>query len=730
MNATKMVEGQSVGHGFVKETYKRYERFKRNDRYKPSLKLKIAAAVFVLAQFSGCGGGGREEPLGVTGPDPACSGECGTTVPESLSVADVETIIAQGVAEAQARNVQATIAVTDRVGNVLGVFRMGDPADRSMLVATATADDGTPLISGGLEGLRLPTAAVPFNIDQLGAIAKAITGAYLSSEGNAFTTRTANQIVQEHFNPGELNQPAGPLFGVQFSQLSCSDFSQRFSGGAAEPGPHRSPLGLAADPGGLPLYRNGVPVGGVGVIADGRYGIDPAIGDIDTDIDELIAVAASFGWSAPLDRRANRITVDGKTFRFSDAGVEDLMSDPANAPAFSTATGALVNVTGYFDGTIRAGTAFGTPASGIRPAVSGFDGQDAFVFVNAANVNRFPARPGTDAVETGGNQLTVAETQSLLSNALRVANSARAQIRRPLNSPARVTISVVDTNGEILGMVRTRDAPVFGADVSLQKARTAAFFSSASSADFLNALPPTNYVGFTDAGPELFQVLSLGDYVTDLRNFLEDPLALANGAFAFSDRAGGNLSRPFFPDGIDERGAGPLSKPAGEWSPFSTGLQLDLAINALVQHVLFSVTDGALAPDVVQGCAGAGFNPGTSTPGLIDLGLVSISPAAMTNRVANGFQIFPGSVPIYRGNMLIGGIGVSGDGVDQDDMISFLGLHEAGLETGSINNAPPEIRADQLMPRDTRLRYIQCPQSPFLEGGSFDPSIQRPCEGL
>jgi len=693
-------------------------------------KLKIATAVLVLIQFTACGSGGREEPVGVTGPDPACSGDCGTLVPESLSAADVETIIAQGVAEAQARNVQATIAVTDRVGNVLGVFRMGDPADRSMLIATTTAEDGTPLISGGLEGLRLPTAAVPFNIDQLGAIAKAITGAYLSSEGNAFTTRTANQIVQEHFNPGELNQPAGPLFGVQFSQLSCSDFSQRFSGGVAEPGPHRSPLGLSADPGGMPLYRNGVPVGGVGVIADGRYGIDPAIGDIDTDTDELIAVAASFGWSAPLDRRANRITVDGKTFRFSDARVEDLMSDPATAPAFSTATGALVNVTGYFDGNIRAGTAFGMPESGIRPAANGFDGQDAFVFVDAANVNRYPARAGTDTVETGGNQLTAAETQSLLSNALRVANSARAQIRRPLNSQARVTISVVDTNGEILGMVRTRDAPVFGADVSLQKARTAAFFSGASGADFLAALPPVNYVGFTDAGPELFRTLSLGDYVTDLRDFLEDPLALANGAFAFSDRAGGNLSRPFFPDGIDERGAGPLSKPAGEWSPFSTGLQLDLAINALVQHVLFSVTGGALAPDVVQGCAGAGFNPGSTTPGLIDLGGVSINPAAMTNQVANGFQIFPGSVPIYRGNMLVGGIGVSGDGVDQDDMISFLGLHEAGIETGTINNAPPEMRADQLTPRDTRLRYIQCPQSPFLEGGSFDPSIQRPCEGI
>lgn len=691
---------------------------------------------FVAALLlTGCGGGSTEEPVGINSPEPDCSGDCGTMSSESLSVADVADVIARGVAEAQAQGVEATIAVTDRVGNVLGVFRMGDAANRTMLVSTGTAPDGSPLISGGLEGLVLPVAAAPFdglNLDQLGAIAKAITGAYLSSEGNAFTTRTANQIVQDHFNPGEINQPAGPLFGVQFSQLACSDFSNRFAGGAAAPGPHRSPLGLAADPGGLPLYKNGIPVGGVGVIADGLYGVDSSISDIDADVDELIAVAATFNRAAPLDRRANRITVDGKTFRFSDAGVDDLASDPAQAPTFAAidgTAGVLIAVTGYVDAAIRAGTVFGTPASGIRAATVGFEGQDAFIFVDNANNNRFPALEGTDAVELGGNQLQANETQALLSNALRVANSARAQIRRPLNSQARVTISVVDTNGEILGMVRTRDAPVFGADVSLQKARTAAFFSGSQGADFLNALPPANYVAFTDMGAVLGAQIPLSSYVDDLRDFLEDPMALSSGAFAFSDRAGGNLSRPFFPDGIDERGPGPLSKPQGEWSPFSTGLQLDLAINALVQHVFFSVTGGAF-PDVPMGCAGAGFNTGLTAPGPIDLGLASFDPPALVNSVANGFQIFPGSVPIYRGDRLIGGIGVSGDGVDQDDMISFLGLHEAGLALGgAINNAPVEMRADQLTPQGTRLRYIQCPQSPFLEGGSFDPSEQRPCEG-
>jgi uncharacterized protein GlcG (DUF336 family) len=57
--------------------------------------------------------------------------------------------------------------------------------------------------------------------------------------------------------------------------------------------------------------------------------------------------------------------------------------------------------------------------------------------------------------------------------------------------------------------------------------------------------------------------------------------------------------------------------------------------------------------------------------------------AAGQNRLQNGIQIFPGSVPIYRGNQLVGAIGVSGDGIDQDDMISFLGAHNGGARSAA-----------------------------------------------
>ena len=60
-------------------------------------------------------------------------------------------------------------------------------------------------------------------------------------------------------------------------------------------------------------------------------------------------------------------------------------------------------------------------------------------------------------------------------------------------------------------------------------------------------------------------------------------------------------------------------------------------------------------------------------------------------RLTNGIQIFPGSMPIYRGNQLVGAIGVSGDGIDQDDMVAFLGLANAGkiAEHGNRQRAAP-----------------------------------------
>lgn len=661
----------------------------------PRFTAAISAAALLLTS---CGGGGDSNDFGGTpspapAPTPAptpVDGNGGAFTPpaqESLSVADVQTVIAQAVGEATARNLPSVIAVTDRVGNVLAVFEMnGARAIATTSARTAMGTINNPGID--VQGVDVPAAA--------GAIAKAVTGAYLSSAGNAFSTRTASQIVQEHFPPAPTaaGLESGPLFGVQFSQLPCSDLNQRFgnAGPATLIGPKRSPLGLSADPGGLPLYKNGVVVGAIGVMGDGDYGFDSNILDIDVDDEEAIALAGIQGFAPSAAITANRISVDGTSLRFSDMVVSDLSPLQSNFAAINGTSGNLIAVTGYTAGTIIAGSAYGTENSGIRASTAAeFRNRDAFVLSDGTGTNRFPIRAGTDGADVGA-PLTASESRAILEEAFIIMSRARAQIRQPLDSRAQVSISVVDTHGEILGIVRSPDAPIFGTDVSLQKARTASFFSNSVAASDLLGNPDTDVAAF----------------VQRVRTFLNDPNALT-GTVAFADRSGGNLSRPYFPDGELGRPAGPLSRPIEDFNPLATGLQAALIFPNLGQHLAF--VTGASATDTPMRC--------TNTP----------DAAAGQNRLENGIQIFPGSVPIYRGDQLIGGLGVSGDGIDQDDMISFLGLHNAGLRVGSIGNAPKAIRADNVVvdlgDAQVRLRYVSCPFAPFL-----DTDDQNVCEGL
>ena len=334
----------------------------------------LAAGALVLAS---CGGGGS---TGNAAGNNAGGGPTPTPTPtpsgtlfvapaaESLSVADVQQIIAQAVGEAQARSLPSFIAVTDRVGNVLAVFNMNG-ANPNAVISRNRLGGVAPVGSGaGLQGITVPAAA--------GAIAKAVTGAYLSSGGNAFTTRTASQIVQEHFPPAPttVGLESGPLFGVQFSQLPCSDLSTRFNtmgGSGALIGPKRSPLGLAADPGGLPIYKNGVVVGGIGVMGDGDYGFDPNTLDVDRDAEEAIALAGIQGFMPPTDIRAERIFVDGTSLRFADVSASDLAPASTSFAAINGTAGAVVPITGYSNGTLRPGTVYGSEASGIRAAQPG-----------------------------------------------------------------------------------------------------------------------------------------------------------------------------------------------------------------------------------------------------------------------------------------------------------------------------------------------------------------------
>jgi hypothetical protein len=82
-------------------------------------------------------------------------------------------------------------------------------------------------------------------------------------------------------------------------------------------------------------------------------------------------------------------------------------------------------------------------------------------------------------------------------------------------------------------------------------------------------------------------------------------------------------------------------------------------------------------------------------------------------------------VPLYRNGVLIGAIGISGDGIDQDDTVAFYGASRRGLDYAGYAgvgdaalgfNAPDEMRSDHVaLPQpELRLRYVNCPEGPFI----------------
>lgn len=439
-----------------------------------------------------------------------------------FSAADVQRIVAQAASFAADRGVAATIAVSDQQGNPLAIFQMA---------GSAGAVDGTYL--------------------------KARTAAYFSTNGNAFTPRTASFIIQDFYPPGIPQTPAGPLFGVQFSSLNCSDIQR-----TGQELIQNQPTGLSGTPGGVPLYQGDFAGGGIGVSSG------------DVLLDESIALAGATGFEVPRGSglRADDIFLDGFLLPFTEGA-------PPGAVAAR-------DVPGTFIVGPRASVGSLFPRSEIR----------------GLGIERpFPSVPGS--------LLSAAEVEQILGQAAERSEITRAAIRAC--GPARINISVVDLDGRVLGTIRTLDAPIFGFDVSVQKARTA--------------------VAFSDPNQQLGR---------DIRNVLGLP---QGSPLAVTSRAIGFLHQVSFPPAVTGNPPGPFF-----------GLQQML--NATCQ------------------------------------------PSG------NGITVFPGGIPLYRGGVLVGAIGISGDGIEQDENIANGGT--IGFE------APREIRTDQVIFRSARLPYFKEPRNP------------------
>jgi len=621
------------------------------------------------------------------------------TPANALAIEDIEQIIARAAAEATRLGVNATISITDREGNLLATVRM---TDGTLAPAEMTVD----IDAGGIGGLEVVDGVISTSII---AATKAGTAAFLStSEGNAFTTRTAGQIIQRHFPPDAPRQDGGPLFGVQLSSLPTSDVN-------------RLPLGLSGDPGGLPLYRGGELIGGIGVEIDGVYTVDPTgIGRAATD-EERVALAGQSGLTPPRRIRADNILVDGirldyanasppqlsrfeniPTFdELDDGDLLDILFAPRTSPASKFAVSALTRIGGA-DGAILGEVP-------DNPLYDFFDnGTGDFTFLSGDDGLSVLGAP---VVGTG---LTAEEVEQVLAQGHQMGERLRAQIRRDRPQVARVTVVVVDVNGNLLGAFRSLDAPVFGYDVAVQKARSAAFFSRPDAGAQLVALDSKVDVSALEdsgatVGPDPFS--RHVEAAAALNIMLDGSLAMANRTIGF-------LARPNLPDGIDGASPGPFSviAPGETFSPFNTGLQTQLILPQLVEFLqtlgTLSEADGLAA--FANGSIGGGgvvpldsnaggLNPGGGLPG---------------NSLANGLQIFAGSVPLYRDGVLIGAVGVSGDGIEQDDYVAFAaagGDARFNEIVASFQDFPLSTqRADAFKIRGgIRLPYVKLPRSPF-----------------
>ena len=227
----------------------------------------------------------------------------------NLNPTDVQTILQQAASAANALSRPVTIVVTDREANVLG-FEPG-------------AHASTTVRSVGRSGQELEGGVVP---SAEAATAKASTAAFFSTTGNAFTTRTAGFIIQEHFPPGISFRAGGPLYGVQFSSLPCGDIKKP-----------SARLGLSADPGGLPIYKNGLPAGGIGIEGDGLYTLDRDPTDDDQPFEELIAASGIRGFETPTGIRGDNILVDGIRLPFSN------VTNPPAPTTSASIAGAIIS---------------------------------------------------------------------------------------------------------------------------------------------------------------------------------------------------------------------------------------------------------------------------------------------------------------------------------------------------------------------------------------------------
>src|ERR1700680_4665270 len=145
------------------------------------LTLGIAGVLALL--LVGCGGG-TSTPVSPP-----------VAMVQALQIADVQKIVQAAVNSVK---VDMVVAVVDRAGFVLGVFRTQNAP------ATAKANFGQMQNANDV------------------AVSLARTGAFFSNDQAPLSSRTVRFISGIHFPPGVMNQPTADLYGIENTNRGCT----------------------------------------------------------------------------------------------------------------------------------------------------------------------------------------------------------------------------------------------------------------------------------------------------------------------------------------------------------------------------------------------------------------------------------------------------------------------------------------------------------------------------
>jgi uncharacterized protein GlcG (DUF336 family) len=607
--------------------------------------------------------------------------------PMELSMSDVQTLLDR--ASAAAANNSAIIAVVDQGGDILGV----------------KVENGVPIAANS-------TSTLVFAID--GALAEARTAAFFSSNQQPLPSRTVQYISQStitqrevdsspeatdptlngpglvapievggQFPPGVQNTPNVDLFEIELSNRDSTfvtdptsptgydTLNGRFNadpvaginapvsyGVQSNRVPYAQSRGIGTLPGGEPIYLNGNLVGGLGVFFPGPNGYASyeqgfAPGQTTSQRTsaplELLAewmAFAAVGGSAGVGAAVGAIngvpTIPG--LGIPDSPSATIYLAGIALPTFGPIAGPLG---------LQQLLAVGQSAGAGNPAKAVYEP------INAAGNVWFA--PGVDlpdgwlvpAKASPVDNISAADVTTIINDGIAAANQVRAQIR-PLGNSAKMTFAVSDSQGNILGLYRMPDATYFSTDVAVAKARNDAYYNSGN--------------------------LMSADQVKDSSGQAV-PLETA-----FTSRTYRFLAEPRYPAGITGTRPPPfsiLNDPGVDLSEILDPQPGDLYANG--EQV------GAPVP-------ASAFSQSTTSV----LGYEAFHPYAnfrdsMNPMNQNGVVFFPGSSGLYKNSVLMGGIGVSGDGVDQDDVVT--------ASAAAAYAAPANIQADQYFVNGVRLPY-------------------------